>query len=151
MLASSHFLKWFQGKALGYLDEFLDSAGSHSYVLKDARGGPLDTIHAVCSKRPCLLSASLTGSWGHHPHRVVIAKELLPMVSNSPRAVGSLDHALSRAVDTDPRTYFESKQGQPLDWNRSELLLRDFRRTGWRFLHAGSNRPSWATDPRRKN
>jgi hypothetical protein len=43
--------------------------------------------------------------------RVQIAKDLLPMASNSSIAVESLEHALSRAVDGDPGTYFESKQG----------------------------------------
>ena len=102
---------WFQGKALGYLDEFLDSARSHPYVLNDARGGPRDAIRAVCSKRPCLLSALLAGVSGHHPHRVGIAMDLIPTVSKPSKALGSLDHVLSRAVDADPLTYFESEQG----------------------------------------
>jgi len=87
---------WFQEKALGYPDEFLDSARSHPYVLDDARGGLWDTIHAVCLKRPCLLSASLTGSSTHHPHRVGIAKDLLSMASKSSKAIGSLDHSCGR-------------------------------------------------------
>jgi len=33
------------------------------------------------------------------------------MASNSSKAVELLDHALSRAVDADPRTYYESDQG----------------------------------------
>ena len=111
---------WLQGKALGYLDEFLDSRKSHPYVLNDAWGGTRDTIHAVCLKRPCLLSASLTGSLNHHPHRVGLAMDLLPMASNPFKTVGSLDHVLSRAVDADPRTYFESDQGQRLFYH-SEL------------------------------
>jgi hypothetical protein len=103
----------FQGKALGYLDEVLNSARGHSYVLIGAWSGgpPRDTVHAVCLKRQCLLSASLPGSSSRHAHRVQIAKDLLPMASNSSIAVESLEHALSRAVDGEPGTYFESKQG----------------------------------------
>ena len=105
-----------QGKALGYLDKFIDSARSHPYVLNDVRSGPLDTTYAVCLKRSCLLSASLPGSLSHRAHQVGVAKDLLPMASSSLEAVGSLEHALSRAVDADPRTYFESKQGgYPID------------------------------------
>ena len=38
------------------------------------------------------------------------------MATNSSKVAGSLDHVLSRAVDADPRTYFESDQGAPLTW-----------------------------------
>jgi len=101
----------FQGKALGYLDQFLESARNHPYVLGGAQSNPRDVVHAVCLKRSCLLSASLHGSLSHHAHRVGIAKDLLPMASNSSRAVEVLERPLSHAVDADPRTYFESKQG----------------------------------------
>lgn len=97
---------------MGYLDEVLNSAEGHSYVLDDVRSDPLrDTVHAVCSKRPCLLSASLPGSASNHAHLVGIAKDLLPMASSSSIVVESPEHALSHAVDADPTTYFESKQG----------------------------------------
>lgn len=99
------------GKALTYLDEFLDSQRSHPYILKDIRvGPPQDTVYAACLKRPCLLSASLTGSLGGSAHQVRVAKDLLPMASNSSRVVDPLEYPLSHAVDANPRTYFESKQ-----------------------------------------
>lgn len=81
----------------------------HSYVLKDARNGPPCGIRAVCLKRPCLLSVS--GPPSRNSHQVRIAKDLLPMASNSPEVVESLERTLSRAVDADPKTFFESKQG----------------------------------------
>ena len=96
---------------MGYLDKFLDSARGHPYVLSDPLSAPRDPVHAVCLKRPCLLSASLAGSSSLHSHQVEIAKDLLLTASNSPKAVELLEHALSHAVDTNPRTYFESKQG----------------------------------------
>ena len=107
---------YFQGKALGYLDETLNSARVHSYVLKDARSGFLrDGVHAVCLKRSCLLSASLPGSSSQHTHKVGSAKDLLPMASNSSIAVESLDHVLSHAVDGEPGTYFESNRGSSFE------------------------------------
>lgn len=116
-------LETIQGRGLGYLDKFLDSAGGHSYVLQDARGGPpWDTIQAVCLKRPCLLSVSLPGSSRYHPHRVGVAKDLLSMASSP---VGSLEHALSHAVDADPRTYFKSKQGIALAQTSFRTLAED--------------------------
>lgn len=123
---------WFQQKALAYLDEFLDSSRNHSHVLNDIRSGlPLDTIHAVCLRRPCLLSASLSRPLSDHVSQVRVAKDLLPMVLISSEAVESLEHPLSHAVDAGPETYFESKQGsRPLDavssfgWHRSVILLR---------------------------
>jgi len=99
------------GKALAYLDEFLDSSRNHSYILSDTRSGlPPDTIHAVCLNRPCLLSASLSRPLSDGVHQVRVAKDLLPMALNSSGGVGLLEHPLSRAVDADPKTYFESQQ-----------------------------------------
>lgn len=37
------------------------------------------------------------------------------MVPNSSVVVESLEHALSHAVDADPETYFESKQGSSFE------------------------------------
>ena len=94
-----------------YLDEFLDSARGHPYVLGDTQSAPRDPVHAVCLKRPCLLSASLPGSSSLRSHQVKTAKDLLHVASSSPKAAELLEHALSHAVDADPRTYFESKHG----------------------------------------
>ena len=107
---------WLQGKALSYLDEFLASSRDHPYVLNNIQDDlPLDPVHAVCLKRPCLLSASLAWSSSHYARQVRVAKDLLPMALNSSLAVELLNHALSRAVDADPKTFFESKQGRSTD------------------------------------
>ena len=102
---------------MGYLDDVIDSARDHPYVLKDTRNGPpQDTVHAVCLKRPCLLSASLSGSLDRHAHKVGIAKDLLSTASKPSTAIETLEHVLSRAVDADPTTYFESKQGSSSEY-----------------------------------
>lgn len=99
-------------KALAYLDKFLGSSRNHSYVLDSPQNGlHPGVIHAVCSKRPCLLSASLSRPLSDRVHHIRVAKDLLPMVLNSPGAVELPEHPLSCAVDADPKTYFESKQG----------------------------------------
>ena len=101
-----------QGNALTYLDEFLDSSRGNSYIQQHTRSGiPREMIHAVCSGGTCLLSASLPGPVSNRAHQVGAARELLPMAANSPAAMRSLGHELSRAVDADPNTYFESHRG----------------------------------------
>ena len=134
-----------------YLDEFLDSPRSHPYILKDIRvGPPQDTVYAACLKRPCLLSASLTGSLGGSAHQVRVAKDLLPMASNSSGVVDPPEYPLSHAVDANPRTYFESKQGSlPIDTVTTPL--KDFRSAGRRFVHVGPDRSSWVITSGNRN
>jgi hypothetical protein len=107
-----------QGNALAYLDELLGFSRGDPYVLQDTRSRLLrERDYAVCLGRTCLLSASLPESLDDTAHQVGVAKDLLLMVANSSIVTGSLERGLSRAVDADPKTYFESKQGTTISVN----------------------------------